>query len=427
MKKVLLCQIRRLTISVLISTSLFALATPALAAKRKTAKPLAPYPVTGQLTPAKPQFEQAFVSLLRHWKIPGASVAVMKNNQLIYARGFGYADTATKQPVEPNSLFRIASVSKLITATAVLKLVQEKKLALNEKVFPQILTDVTPLHNTRVDPRLDQMTLLNVLQMSSGWAERYSPMFGPWTEKFRTMLGLEPPADCLHTVRTMLNVPLAHRPGTKFTYSNLDYCILGLVVAHTAHLPMNYQGYEQYVVQNLLAPLGIQDMRIGSTLETPGSGKEVHYYPYPTQALDPESYLPYSSKQILQKNFSDGGWVASSIDIAKFAQALRNNKILSQSLVRLMQTKPDFVHLPKTQGKGQNMQRYYTVGSKIIRMQGITYWVATGSFTGTNSIVVNLPNGATAVALFNTRPPNTRLNYSLRPQLLKMFYNYFRG
>jgi hypothetical protein len=66
------------------------------------------------------------------------AVAVMRDAKLIYARGFGYADVERKTPVQPDALFRIASVSKTITATAIMKLVEDGKLRLDDRVAPFI-------------------------------------------------------------------------------------------------------------------------------------------------------------------------------------------------------------------------------------------------------------------------------------------------
>ena len=79
--------------------------------------------------------EKTVSSFMRRWSIAGASIAISKDGKLIYARGFGFADTISREQTKPYSKFRIASISKLITAVAVMKLVEEGKLTLNERVF----------------------------------------------------------------------------------------------------------------------------------------------------------------------------------------------------------------------------------------------------------------------------------------------------
>ena len=72
---------------------------------------------------------------MKKWTIEGASVAIAKDGKLVYARGFGYADTAAGIETQPYSKFRIASISKLVTAVAIMKLQEEGKLSLDDKVF----------------------------------------------------------------------------------------------------------------------------------------------------------------------------------------------------------------------------------------------------------------------------------------------------
>ena len=83
---------------------------------------------TGKKFPELKPFDELMEAFVRDNKIPGASLAVAKDGRLVYARGFGYADVEQQQPVQPKSLFRIASISKSFTATATLQLVEQGKL-----------------------------------------------------------------------------------------------------------------------------------------------------------------------------------------------------------------------------------------------------------------------------------------------------------
>src|SRR6056297_2322526 len=81
------------------------------------------------------EFDQQIKNFIKRWNIVGASIAVVKEERLIYAKGFGYADKEANKKVEPKHLFRIASVSKLITAIAVMKMVENGELTLTDTVF----------------------------------------------------------------------------------------------------------------------------------------------------------------------------------------------------------------------------------------------------------------------------------------------------
>jgi N-acyl-D-amino-acid deacylase len=91
------------------------------------------------------------------WEIPGGAMAVIQDGKLVLSRGYGYADTNTGELIQPDSLFRIASVSKPITAVAVLKLVENDELSLDMPAF-QMLNHLQPQAGVEVDPRINQIT-----------------------------------------------------------------------------------------------------------------------------------------------------------------------------------------------------------------------------------------------------------------------------
>src|SRR6185503_5173106 len=134
-------------------------------------------------------------------KTPGGALAVVKDGRLVYAKGFGLGDVVNKAPVEPASLFRIASLSKSITAVAVLKLVQDGKLDLDAKAFA--LLDLKPVDETKVDPRLKDITVLHLLQHTGGWnPQKSDPMF--MAAAISAELGVPSPPTSLNIIRYMM-------------------------------------------------------------------------------------------------------------------------------------------------------------------------------------------------------------------------------
>lgn len=373
-------------------------------------------PITGfSNDPAIPAFDQKFIPFLKKWRVPGASLVVIKNNQVVVNRGYGWKDKASSTPITPESLFRIASASKTFTAVTVLKLIQEGKLRLDDSVFT-LLNDLRPLPGRTVNPRIYQITVRNLLQMSSGWFSHgghFDPMFGPWPPRIASVLRPELPASCETTTRFMMSQPLHSKPGTTYTYSNMDYCILGLVINKVTGSRYGYSGYENYVKKNILAPIGIHDMYIGSTLLKYKTGNEVTYYRDPRSVTPAELanswYLPYSTDEILKKNFGNGGWVATPKDLAMFIQALSQGRILNEASLRFMQEKPSFVSKDRT--------TYYTIGGIISHVNQQRYWIQTGSFTGSNALVITKPNGTTIAILFNYRPDAYSFLSRFRPEL----------
>src|ERR1700731_2567242 len=92
-------------------------------------------PATGIHNPNLASFDNLFTKFLKENTLPGVGVAVTRQGKLVYARGFGFADVEKKKPVEPNSLFRLASVSKPLTATGILHLLDKGKLKLDDPVL----------------------------------------------------------------------------------------------------------------------------------------------------------------------------------------------------------------------------------------------------------------------------------------------------
>src|SRR5205085_4688575 len=113
-------------------------------------------------------FDQVFSDMIRKYNIPGGAVAVMRDGKLVYARGFGYADVENKKPVEPDALFRVASMYKPITSAAIMKLIEEGKLTMDDYVDP-LIADLKPAPGATVDPRWDLVTIRQLLNHSGGW------------------------------------------------------------------------------------------------------------------------------------------------------------------------------------------------------------------------------------------------------------------
>src|SRR5450759_982300 len=173
--------------------------------------------------------EKTVNAFLRKWSIEGASVAIAKDGKLIFARGFGYADTVSKTETQPYSQFRIASISKLVTAVGIMKLQEQGKLALSDSVFgPRgILND--PYFGEPKDKRVYSITGAELLSHEAGWTQRYGDqMFMP--VKIAESMGVKLPVDTRTIVRYALDKRLSYTPGTGKAYSNLGYSILGLVI-----------------------------------------------------------------------------------------------------------------------------------------------------------------------------------------------------
>ena len=376
---------------------------PAVAAK---APPALVLPVTGPPVAGMESFDKLMTSFIRTHRLPGGALAVVRNGKIVYARGFGLADQDTAAPVRPDTLFRIASVSKPITSAAVMQLVERKTLRLDDRVF-----DILPgaaAGKGRVDPRLKKVTVRHLLTHTGGWdrGKSFDPMFRP--VRIAKSLSVAPPAGADQVVRYMLTVPPDFAPGSRYAYSNFGYCLLGRIIeAKTGRT------YEQYVRRSVLAPCGITRMRIGATLRRGRGRSEATYY-CRKQRLVPCVFPPDLGKEApeqyggfhLEAMDAHGGWIASAIDLVRFARqfdAPEACRILTPASIAATFARPGGVAGHSADGKPK--AAYYAFGWLVRPVGGggrANTWHA-GALPGTSSLLVRRHDGLDWAVLFNMR------------------------
>jgi N-acyl-D-amino-acid deacylase len=358
-------------------------------------------------------FDREMQEFMEPRRVPGGALAVVKNRRIVYARGYGWADRDKRIRVEPDSLFRIASISKPLTAVAILQLVEQKRLDLELKAFPylEIPPALPPGHSA--DVRLKEITVRQLLQHTGGWdRERsFDPMFRP--RLIAEQVGTPAPASPEAVLRYMQTQPLDFAPGTRYAYSNFGYCVLGRILEKATG-----QSYGQYVRQHVLAPLGVTSMRLGATLEGQQAPGEVRYYTRDNSSgpsVFPERPgkipWPYGGFH-LEAMDAHGGWIASALDLARFAAALDDPArcpILKPETIATMYEPPAAPVSRKPDGSLEN--RYYGCGWMIRPVSGGTkanYW-HTGSLPGTATLLVRRHDGLSWAVLFNQRSEDKKL------------------
>jgi CubicO group peptidase (beta-lactamase class C family) len=310
--------------------------------------------------------------------VPGASIAIGKDGRLVYAAGFGNLDSAG-HAVSPTNLFRVASMSKPITSVAIMRLKEQGRLNLNDKVFGRAGILGTRYGSTPYTSNMQAITIDHLLHHTAGsWENNGSdPMFvdPSWTHAQLIGWVLDnttdgPGGSSIYHLAT---------PGSAYAYSNFGYCVLGRVIE-----AVSGQSYTTYVQQNVLSSCGINNMHIGGNTLADRRADESQYF---GQGED-----PYNMN--VARMDSHGGWIASSIDYLRL-------------LVRVdgFATKPDII-------TGADLATMWT-GSTANAGYG-QGWILTGSnrwhngaLPGTQSIGVRTGDGFTWVALFNSRGANT--------------------
>jgi len=333
---------------------------------------------------------------------------VTRNGRLVYARGFGYADRDAREPVEPTALFRIASISKPVTAVAILQLVEQGRLGLDDQVCDVLEIQPHLEDGAAVDPRLSGVTIRHLLQHTGGWDRdaSFDPMFR--SPQIVRALGVEPPARPWDIIRYMAGRPLDFDPGTKYAYSNFGYCLLGRVIEKVTGRP-----YEQHVQEAVLAPVGVDDMRIGRTLREERAEGEVVYYDYQNRR-GAAIMGPHIGRQVpwpygtwcVESMDAHGGWIASAPDLVRFASAFddpEHSPLLGPPSIAVMFARPDGP--PGLDKEGRPSATYYGCGWQVRPIAGTgraNTWHA-GSLDGTETLLVRRHDGLNWAVLFNTR------------------------
>jgi N-acyl-D-amino-acid deacylase len=373
----------------------------------RQATPIAGGGPTGTALPGLAAFDGAMLAVMEAWGLPGLQLAVAHDGRLVLDRGYGVADPTTGDPVVPTSRFRIASVSKVITAVAVLALIDDGAFGLDDPVFPR-LSALEPPRNAPRDPRLDEITVRHLLTHAGGWDSTtgFDPQYHPLVWMEAGLLGVQAPPSAAQIVRAMMAMPLDFDPGTRSVYSNFGFNVLGrLIEAATG------ENYDEFVLRRVLEPAGIQTMRLGRTRLGDRVRDEVVYLSPPVWPPQPsvfpgEGFVPgaYGSFY-LEAMDSHGGWIAPAHDLVRFALAVdgrRGPAILRPETVRLMETTPR----PAGTGEpGSSGVAGLGLGWNAVETPDGYQWSHAGALTGsTASWLARLADGTAIAVSANTLP-----------------------
>lgn len=348
---------------------------------------------TGMHIPELSTVDTSVLAFMKKWNLQGGSVTLMKDGRLVYARGFGNADSIST--VQPSHLFRIASLSKPITAMAIMNLVQEEALGLDDTVFGENGILNTPAYQYMADPAIKSITVRHLLQHTAGWDRNISLEGDPMLNAvgIAKAMSAPSPADQETIIRYILTKKLDFYPGTRYAYSNIGYNILGRVIEKITGLP-----YEQYVKKAILHPLGITSMQLGRTLPDHRQLEEVMYYEVENKSFVKSVFE--NGKQVshpyggfnLEAMDAHGGWIASATALARLLAASDG-----------FASKPDFLRedIIQTMTITSVQSPNYGLGW-FVRPSG--NWWHTGSLQGSSAMMARLNNGISWVLLFNGNP-----------------------
>ncbi|MCD2316128.1 beta-lactamase family protein [Sphingomonas sp. IC-11] len=186
----------------------------------------------------EPQLTMIFDTWMKQTHVPGLVYGVVQDGKLVLVRGLGVQNVASGKPVTPDSLFRIASMSKAFTAMAILKLRDEDRLSLDapaERYVPEMRGWTYPSADSR------RIRVADLLHHTAGFVED-----NPWGDR------QQPLPEAAFSAMLKSGVPFAQTPGQRMEYSNLGYATLGRIVSNVSGVR-----YQDYIRREIMAPLGM--------------------------------------------------------------------------------------------------------------------------------------------------------------------------
>lgn len=259
-----------------------------------TPAPKANEPLPDGFLPAEIKTVDSLVGVyMQQYHIPGLSFTIAKDDSIKIERCYGYADRDTKELMTTSSRFRIASISKAITGTAIMQLAEQGKLHLKDKIFGKGAILGTTYGTYPYKKWVEDITVEMLLEhVGGGWGKNGDPVY------------LHPEMSQAQMISWTLDyLPLDNEPGTHYEYSNFGFCLLGRVIEKISGMT-----YEAYIQKNILNRCGITGMQIGGNTLAERLPGEVHYY----ESNDD----PY--ERFARKMDAFAGWVATPTDLVNF-------------------------------------------------------------------------------------------------------------
>ena len=328
---------------------------------------------------------------LKRWEIHGAQLAISRHDSLLYARGFGYADKDRQISMEPSYIMRMASVSKLVTATGIMKLRDMGKIRLSDKVFgPKGILNDTFYVNSIRDKRYFDITVEQLLRHKAGFTNYAGDAIFS-TRYIMQQNHLTTPPDHRTLLRIVLRRHLGYTPGTAQRYCNIGYTLLSLIIEKRTGM-----SYENFMQRYVLNPAGCYDFHIAGNYLKDRRKNETVYYMHSSSVPVPE--FNNSGRMVVRcygenditTALGAGAWVASAAELCRLVASIDGDRtvpdVISPQAVKLMtQEMPD---------------HQFSLGWNFTPRNHP--WIRTGSLVGTSALVLRYPDGECWVFITNT-------------------------
>jgi CubicO group peptidase (beta-lactamase class C family) len=322
-------------------------------------------------TALSPDAIQHIDSAVEAWRseaqAPAVSVAVVKDNQLVWAKGYGFADPANKVPARSDTRYRLASLTKCLTAVAVMQLAEEGEIDLDAPI--QTYYPEYPAKQWTITPR-----------------QLLTHMAGVRHNKWKETSSTQHYANVSDAINVFKDDPLLFEPGTKYSYSTQGYVLLGGAIERVSGMP-----YLRYLEERIFKPAGMIDTTADdANLNVPnravGYRKGLFGFHWLSWLRGVHVAPPHDTSIKLPA----GGLLSTVDDMARFAVALNTGKLVRPETLEKMWTKP------KTR---DGKESAYAVGFLVGEKEGRKRVYNDGSQAGTRTFLFIQPNEQFAVTL----------------------------
>ena len=326
---------------------------------------------------------------LRKWFIKGGSLAIMRNDSLVYAKGYGWAEEEKEIPMEPGHIMRMASVSKLITAVGVMVLQDKGMLNIKDTVFgPSGILQGTQLDSLIKDKNCHKITVEHLLRHQAGFYR--DPLFSSRDIMHLMQLDHAPEAD--DYFRFVLPKRLRFQPGEWQRYSNFGYLLLSRIIEEVSG-----KSYEDFIKEDVLRPAGVYDMHIAGIYYDDKRENEVRYYTHEGDGKFIEEYN--NSGRIVERCYGGnnipmlsgaGAWCGSPAELARLVASIDGRNEV-----------PDIISKEAV----EQMTGYYDKDTFSLGWNDThpaKGWSRTGTLSGTTALVKYFPDGECWILITNS-------------------------
>lgn len=351
-------------------------------------------------------------SYMRKWAIKGASLAITRNDSLLYAKGYGWADEELGVEMQPYHILRMASVSKLITAAGIMVLQDRDSLNIKDNVFgPGGILEDSPFASVIKDRNYHKITIEHLLRHQGGFSR--DPLFSSRDVKHQMQLDCPPTKDDFF--RLVLSRNLRFMPGSWQKYSNFGYLLLSEIIEKVSGMP-----YEEFIRKEVLGPAGCYDMHIAGNYYEDKRPNEVRYYTHEGDGKFIEDYS--DNGQMVERCYGGnnipllsgaGAWCGSPAEISRFVSAIDGRPEVKDII-----SNEAFLQMT-----GYLDKETFSLGwNDTAPSKG---WSRTGTLSGTSALVRYFPDGECWVFITNTStyrgPTQARYTEALFKQCRELY------